>query len=235
MKTFNPTREQIELIKTTICRGASDNELQLFMATAQRLGLDPFAKQIYAIFRFSKQEQRKVMCIQLSVDGYRLAADRTGCYAPGSPTEYHYDGSKLVWARAYVKKFASGTWHDIPETAYYDEFYNEDNSLWDSKPRVMLSKCAEVRALKRAFPIELGNVVEVVEEANDAIEEGRAALPMTTTELDVETAELTKALEAGDLSQAIHDRLNRIPGGRHHDELKVVYDRVVARKKAERK
>ena len=37
------SREQVELLKATICKGATDNELSLFVQTSQRLRLDPFA------------------------------------------------------------------------------------------------------------------------------------------------------------------------------------------------
>ena len=147
--------EQIKLIKNYLCKGISDDELKLFSAVCKKTGLDPFMKQIYAVKR------KDQMTIQTSIDGYRLIAERTGRYAPGRESTYQYNNEgRMVSATSYVKKqTADGTWHEVAASAYFDEYRpNYSNQFWDSKPHIMLAKCAESLALRKAFPNELSGL-----------------------------------------------------------------------------
>lgn len=105
------------------------------------------------------------MTIQTGIDGYRLIADRTGKYAPGIDTEFGYDeNGNLRWAKAYVKKMTpDGQWHQISAIAFWDEYVQTTKDgrptvFWLKKGHIMLSKCAEALALRKAFPAELSGI-----------------------------------------------------------------------------
>ncbi len=156
------TREQVDLIKDTVCKGASDDELKLFLYTCKRTGLDPMMKQIYSIPRGGMRTT------QTSIDGFRAIAERTGKYAPGLPTQFTYDkDGSLLSATAFVKKLTSdGTWHEVSATIFWREFVNVGNKFHKTMPHVMAAKTAEAAALRRAFPMEFSGLYATEEMVN---------------------------------------------------------------------
>jgi len=177
---FNP--DQASLIKNYLCKGINDEELKLFHAVCKKTGLDPFMKQIYAVKRKGKDGEQ--MTIQTSIDGYRLIAERTGRYCPGRESTYTYEDGKVVCATSYVKKqTADGTWHEVAASAYYSEYAPAyTNNFWSSKPHIMLAKCAESLALRKAFPNELSGLYsddEMQQASNNLAEQ-----PISTEQAD---------------------------------------------------
>jgi len=170
VQNTNFTASQIELIKNLFCKGLLDEELQLFIQVCQKTGLCPFSKQVYAVKRNDKKLGREVMTIQTSIDGYRLIADRTGCYCPGKEPTFQYDkNGSLMSATSYVKKLTrDGTWHEIAAVAFFNEYaqgFKDFNtgqkkltSFWADMPHNQLAKCAESLALRKAFPGEFNGI-----------------------------------------------------------------------------
>jgi phage recombination protein Bet len=201
------TREQVELLKRTVCKGATDDELKLFLHVAERSGLDPFARQIHAVRRWNSDINGYVMVTQTGVDGYRLIAERTGKYAPGKEPSFQYDqDGKLVSATAYVMKQVGDRWFEVGATARFEEYVakkkdGSPNSMWAGKPHIMIAKCAEALALRRCFPADLSGIYleEEVEAANataPAVVQDRSSSadkPMTKAEIDYFMGEIGKS------------------------------------------
>src|SRR5262245_44682555 len=59
--TFNLSRGEIDLLKRTIARGCSDDELKLFLHVCRRTGLDPYARQIFPLRHWDSREKKEVI------------------------------------------------------------------------------------------------------------------------------------------------------------------------------
>lgn len=197
------TARQIETIKDVICKGASNNELQLFLYQCERTKLDPFSRQIYWIRRRDGSAT-----ILTSIDGFRVVAERSGQYAGQLGPEWIGETSDWadVWmfdtpplaARVGVmrKDFKEPIWSTARFASYaVKRADGQPMGNWAKMPDLMIAKCAEALALRRAFPQDLSGLytsdeMETIVPTNN---ENLHPIPPPVEQEEAADAEETKA------------------------------------------
>lgn len=140
----------------------------------------------------------------------------------------------LVSAEVSVFQFSHGAWHEVSAIAFWDEFapiveggkwtngedgrrqFRKDGTMqldpakdnWRKMPRVMLSKCAEAQAIRRAWPEDLSAIY-----SDEELDRART-IDLTASEI-VEKAKVEERLALIGGAEAIlfdmGDGLERIP------------------------
>ena len=156
--------KQVAALNQLGLNNVSQGDLGVFLHFCQRTGLDPFARQIYMISRGGK------CTIQASIDGLRIVAQRSGNY--GGQTKTEWCGEDGVWKDVWLEKNPPAAarvgvyYKDTPNptyaTAKFDSYavsyQGKLSGLWSKMPDLMIAKCAEALALRKAFPQDLSGV-----------------------------------------------------------------------------
>lgn len=197
-------QQQLAALAQIGVQNAPPADLAVFLNFAQRTGLDPFARQIYMIGRNS--QGGKKWTIQASIDGLRIVAERSGDYAGQVGPEYcGPDGQwRDTWVAAEppvaarVGVLRNGFQAPLYAVAYFDEYVQTDRdgrptSMWATKPRLMIAKCAEALALRKAFPNDLAGLYTADEMGHPEV---RAAASNQSAEpihaIEIETGEIVE-------------------------------------------
>lgn len=174
-KPWMLSQDEITIIKNSIAKGATDDELKFCLTVARRYRLDPFKQQIWFIQRWDKNADNgqggtgaKVWIAQVGIYGMAHVAARDHAdYGTIALPEYgpmidvEVEGKKIKgpeWAR--VKVFKRG----IPEPAVGEAWFEEycpkryENTLfWRTMPHRMIAKCAKAQGIREAYP-DLGGL-----------------------------------------------------------------------------
>lgn len=214
--------DELRVIKETLNPDLSSPELRLFALVAKRSGLDPFAKQIFAVKRNGR------VTFQTSQEGYLSIAERTGQYDGCDEPEY----GPMVQGHpewATVRVYRKGMTKGVAATAYWTEYYPGDRqgTMWMKMPRVMLAKVARVAALRLAFPYVYADLYSEDEMAqagqpravtSEAVIEGEAvehpveeAADRTQPWLDIADVTMTGVVSFG--STVVDGNLRETPDG----------------------
>jgi len=169
--------DEMQVVRETIAPGCSDAELMLFAKVCERTGLDPFARQIYALKRKVKDDSGnwvERMSLQTSIDGLRVIAERTSDY--GGQLGPQWCGEDAAWQDVWLKAeppaaarvgivrkgFEDPVWAIALYREYVQTYKNNGElsptHMWAEKPSLMLAKCAEALALRKAFPNDMSGV-----------------------------------------------------------------------------
>lgn len=164
------TQSQLAALKQMGLERAPAADLALLFHQAKRSGLDVFTRQIYMI------ERKGRYGIQVSIDGLRLVAERTQKYAGQlGPFWCGTDGKWVdVWlsketpAAARVGVLRADFQEPLWAVARWDSYAQPTSPTWRNMGDLMLAKCAEALALRRAFPQDLSGlyVAEEMDQAN---------------------------------------------------------------------
>ena len=175
------SNETVTLIKNTVALpNLTEKEFEMLIYHAKRTGLDPLSRQIYCI------KSKDKVSIQATIDGFRVIANRTGLYAGQTPvmwcdasgqwadvwlgSGYPAAAKVGVYSKEFVEPlYAIARWDTYAQKSYDGKLkYN-----WAKMPDLMLGKCAEALALRKAFPQELSNIYTDDEMANFIEDEHR--------------------------------------------------------------
>jgi phage recombination protein Bet len=172
------SKEDIEAARQAICptpankQPAPDSIIRLILHRCAQLGADPFAKMIYAV------ERKGQWTLQCSIDLFRATAETGQGYA-GQEGPY-WCGDDGIWKDVWLDKKApraakvgvlrSSFTQPLYSVALFDAYAqspNESWSLWHKMPSLMIAKCAEALAIRRAFPAKLSGIY-TADEMNQA-------------------------------------------------------------------
>lgn len=157
--------DQLQLIINTVARGASPDELQLFLYRCNLLKLNPLKPGQIHFVKYGNSPGT----IVIGIDGFRATGIRTGLHVSTNRGVNKNENGEIVsgWCRI-KKRDQTGEIQEFYEETPFVEYFNEKNPSWKKMPETMIKKCSEAACHRMAYPDDLGGVY--VDAERDAIE-----------------------------------------------------------------
>jgi phage recombination protein Bet len=168
----------MDLIRTTIAKDATPDELKLFLYDCQRQGTHPLDRLLH----FTKRAGKYTPIT--SIDFMRIRAAETGELAgsddamfTGTPAQNGFEAHVTVYRLVQGQRCA------FSATARWSEYKPDQAFMWNKMPHTMLGKCAEALALRKGFPRQLAGLYakEEMEQAEKA-ERKPVVVPVSSSE-----------------------------------------------------
>lgn len=157
-------KQMVKTIKNTVAKGATDEELYMFLQISSMYGLNPFMKEIW----FVKNKLNQTM-IMTSRDGYlKICKENPNFLKCQSVSVYENDDFQVEMEMAEVKAIhhsfkqsergkIKGAYAVIKSKNRQEDLftwknfreYAKNSPVWKSYPDSMIRKCAEADVLKR--------------------------------------------------------------------------------------
>lgn len=200
----NWTPEQMALITNTVAKGATPDELKLFLYRCQNMGFDPLKSgQIYFV-----KYGNAPGSIVVGIEGFRARAARTGKLAGIKRGALRDAKGALIgaWAEVYRNDWRECAREEVPLAEY-----NTGKSTWVKMPETMIKKVAEAAALRMAFPDDLGGVY-TKEEMDQAEVDSNRVVPQQPEPGDGNTEPTYYKIDFGKWNQRTLEEVARNEG-----------------------
>jgi len=234
------TAEQERMIRDTCANGASSEEFAVLMEIARVRRLNPLLRQIHFVKRWDNQKNRHVWSAQISIDGMRAVAQRTGRYNGQDEPEYGPCNARGFPEWAKVKVYRKDWDRPAVGLVFWSEYVQtkqdgNPTKFWNDMPMNQLAKCAEAHAFRKAFPEDCGGLytdVEMEQATHPIAMEERQEDPrrkaITVHASDSEEEPLVDPQLAAEEFQALRDTLtmieNSLPGCRDYEGVLILRD-----------
>ena len=162
--------EQLDLVRRTVAKDATPDELALYLYDCKRQNVHPLDKLIH----FTKRSGKYTPVT--SIDFMRMRAADSGEMAGSDDPIFERGPIAPASATVTVYRLTQGQRFAYTATARWSEYKPDQDFMWRKMPHTMLGKCAEALALRKAFPKQLAGLY-ATEELDQADGSDRTVAP----------------------------------------------------------